>query len=135
MRTISVFTVAVALLLAGCGGDDAPKKAAPPRLDASSPRALAQSLIAIARFGNLAALNGIAAPDVATAEAKRVGELATASPEEQREFRTTYAAGSVTGDKVHGDEADVDIRVGLEGKKGAKLKLVKIGDRWYLQAL
>jgi hypothetical protein len=130
-----VRTLALAALCGGCGGDDAPKKAAPPRLDTSSPRALAQSLFAIARHGNLTALSGIAAPEVASRGVKDLEEISKATPEEQQEFRNLYASGTVTGEKIHAENAEVDVRIGRDGKKGGNFKMVKLGERWLLKSL
>jgi hypothetical protein len=127
-----LFAFITAVLLSGCGGEEA-KAPAPPTLNQQSPKALAQSMFAIAKHGNLRALSGIAAPDVAEHDVKDLGTLSTASALEQAEFQKQFARGSVTGERIHGDEAEVDVRVGPDGKKAEKLRMVKIGDKWYLQ--
>jgi hypothetical protein len=72
---------------------------------------------------------------VAEREAKDLAELGDAPPEDQQAFRTEFAKGTITGERIHGDRAEVDIRHGADGKRAGRLVLVKIGAKWFLQAL
>lgn len=135
MRRFAVLAVGLALAFGGCGGEDKKATTTPARLDQSTPRALTQSLFAIAKQGNLAALAGVAAPEVAAREAKDLAELAGAPAEDQQTFKTDFATGTITGERIHGEKAEVDIRYGPDGKKAERLVLVKVGEKWFLQSL
>ena len=133
MRTIALLAVCLSIAFTGCGGDE--KKTAPKaaRLDQSSPHALTESLFAIARQGNLAELAGLAAPAAASLAAQDMAALAEADVKEQLEFKTAFGAGKIIGEKIHGDKAMVEIRLGPEGDRAERLNLVKVEGKWYLQ--
>jgi hypothetical protein len=127
----------LALPLAACGGDE-PKPdpvvpAPPPKLNHGSPRGLAMSIFAIAKHGNLEALAGVADPVEADGDAKQVANVGKASAGEQAEFKSVFGTGSVTGEKTEGDQAEVEILFGPDGKKKETLKLVKRDGKWYLK--
>jgi hypothetical protein len=139
VRCISLAVLALTLAFGGCGGDDAKPDpvvpAPPPKLNHGNPRALAMSIFAIAKHGNLDALAGVADPPGADGDAKSVATVATAPAAQQAEFKSAFATGKVTGEKVEGDKASVDITFGPEGKKTETLKMVLREKRWYLQGL
>ena len=143
-----VRTLAATLALCafcGCGSKDepAPKTAggpgaaapAKPTLDASSPKALAESIFAIAQSGDLALLAPVADPVDADGDAKDVAGVGKAPETRQAEFRQHFGPGKVSGEvKTEGDKASVPILFGPDGKRPETLEMVKRGDRWHLQS-
>lgn len=139
-------------LLAGCGSETnapapaagggatppvAPAPAAPakPTLDASSPKALAESIFAIAKDGDLALLAPVADPQGADGDAKDVAGVAKAAPEKQAEFRAFFRDGKVHGEvKTEGDQAAVPILFGPGATREETLNMVRRDGRWYLQS-
>jgi hypothetical protein len=112
-----------------------PAAPAKPTLDPSSPRALALSIFAIAKSGDLALLAPVADPQDADGDSKRVAGVAQAPEAKQAEFRTFFAKGTVKGEpRVDGDNAEVDILFGPDGTKDETFKMVKRDGRWYLQS-
>jgi hypothetical protein len=113
----------------------APSAAAKPTLDPSSPRALAESIFAIAKNGDLALLAPVADPQDADGDSKRVAAVAQAPAEAQAQFRQFFEKGTVNGEpKVEGDQAEVAILFGPDGKKDETFKMVKRDGRWYLKS-
>jgi hypothetical protein len=157
MRIRALVPVLLACFLAGCGGDDPPAggggttpakpptpapataptpSAAGPKLDASTPKALAESIFAIAKSGELALLATIADPQDSDGDSKEVAAIAKAPAVKQAGFRAAFGPGKVSGEvKVEGDQAEVPILFGPEGKqKPETFKMVKRGGTWYLQS-
>jgi hypothetical protein len=137
VHRISPLILALSLACGGCGGDDpkpGPVVPAPaPVLNHGSPRGLALSIFAIAKSGNLAALAGVADPVQADGDAKQVANVSKASAPEQNEFKSGFATGTVTAEKIEGDNAEVEILFGPDGKRKETLKMVKRDGKWYLQ--
>ena len=116
--------------------EDAPAYPVPPAaLNHGSPRALAMSIFAIAKEGNLEALAGVADPVEADGDAKRVATVSTAPAPQQAEFKAAFATGQVTEHKVEGDKATVEITFGPDGTKKETLNMVLRDKKWYLQSL
>jgi hypothetical protein len=152
MRTHLLLAALLVLGLAGCGGEDKPTGgggAAPvpasaptpppapakPTLDASSPKALAESIFAIAKSGDLASLSSVADPKDSDGDSKQVANVAQAPADKQANFREHFGPGSVSGEvKVEGDMAEVPILFGPDGKRPETFKMVKRDGRWYLQS-
>lgn len=144
MRIARLLVLPLVLTVAACGseasssgggGGGGAASAAKPTLDQSSPRALALSIFAIAKDGDLALLAPVADPLDADGDSKDVAGVAKAPAERQAEFRTYFAKGTVSGEpKVEGDVAEVPILFGPDGKKTETLKMVKRDGRWYLQS-
>jgi hypothetical protein len=154
MRTLRVRTLTATLVLAAalaaCGKDDrapttggpstppaSPGPAAPAAqaLDASSPKALAESIFAIAKSGDLALLVPVADPVDADGDAKDVAGVAKAPADRQADFRKHFGTGKVSGEvKVEGDRASVPILFGPDGTRPETLEMVKRGERWHLQS-
>ena len=138
MRRIAFLLVALSFVLPGCGGDDAKPDpvipAPPPALNHGNPRALALSIFAIAKQGNLAALAGVADPVDADGDAKSVATVSSAPAPQQAEFKAAFATGKVTGEKVEGDKAAVEITFGPDGTKKETLNMVLRDKKWYLQS-
>jgi|GEM_PF-2984921 len=148
MRTRVLLPACLVLALGGCGGEDKPygrDGAAPtptppagparPKLDASSPRALAESIFAIAKSGELALLSSIADPKDSDGDSKQVANIAQAPADKQDDFRKHFGPGSISGEiNVEGDMAEVPILFGPDGKSPETFKLVKRDGRWYLHS-
>jgi hypothetical protein len=143
------FALACALflpLLAACGGKSedpppasggakAPAPVAKPTLDASSPRALAESIFAIAKDGDLALLAPVSDPVDADGDSKDVAGVAKAPADKQATFRTFFRDGKVSGEvKVEGDRAEVPILFGPGATKKESFRMVRRDGRWYLQS-
>ena len=124
--------LALAAVLAGCGGE---KKSGPAKADQSSPKALAESIFAAARSGELGALEGIAAPTDSDGDARDVAGVAKADAAKQESFKSFFAKGKVDGEvKVEGERAEVPILFGPDGTKKETFNMVKVAGLWYLQS-
>ena len=136
MKALAMLVVVVGLF--GCGGEEkgggAGGKAAV-TVDQSSPKGLAESIFAAARSGELAVLEGIAAPD-ADGDSKQVAGVAKADAKKQDEFKTYFATGKVNGEvTIEGARAAVPILFGPDGTKPETFNLVKIDGKWFLRSL
>jgi hypothetical protein len=128
LRRTAFLSLSLALL-AGCTSE-----AAAPKLDQSSPKALAESIFAAARGGDLAALANIASAD-ADGDAKRVAGVGVAEAGTQQQFRDHFGKGKVNGDaKVDGDKAEVPILFGPDGTKPETLNMIRVNGVWQLQS-
>jgi hypothetical protein len=140
MTARTSFALVLALAATACGGKDDPAApgtpaAAKPVLDASSPKALAESIFAIAKSGDLAQLAGVADPVDADGDSKNVANVATAPAARQEDFRKHFGTGKVSGEvKLAGDQASVPILFGPDGTRAETLEMVKRGDRWHLRS-
>lgn len=113
---------------AGGGGTETVK------LDQSSPAALAESIFAAARSGQLGILDGIAAPE-ADGDSKRVADVAKAEAAQQDEFKSYFKTGKVNGEvKVEGTRAAVPILFGPDGTRPETLNMVQVDGKWLLQS-
>ena len=131
MRRHTWIAVTLALAIAGACTTEKP---APAKVDQSSPQALAESIFAAARDGNLAALENIAAPD-ADGDSKDVAGVAKAAAKQQQDFRDHFSKVKVNGDvKLEGDKAEVPILFGPDGAKAETLVMVKVNGLWTLQS-
>ena len=130
--------IALCLCLAACGGDDPTTTGGTTTqdgVDQGNPRALAASVFAMAKSGNYAALEGIAAPS-ADGDCKRIAGVGKAEPDKQAEFAKYFSKGSVSGDAtIDGDKATVPILFGPEGTKTETFHMVRIDGKWFLESL
>jgi hypothetical protein len=155
MRTLPLLALVACFALVGCGDEDPKPADAPPvqrefkpfdvpvaggtnlpkGIDQSSPSALAESIFAAARSGDLASLQGIADPVDADGDSKNVANASSAPANQQDEFKLFFATGKINGEvKVVGDAAEVPILFGPDGKKPETFKMVKRDGKWYLQS-
>ncbi len=129
---------AAALVLVGlsaCGGDTPPGGASAPIDPQSTPAAVADAIFAAAKSGQYAGLPGLIDTKDADGDAKQIGAVGSAKPNEQKEFQTFFAKGTISGEvKIDGDKAAVPILFGPEGKKPETFNMIRRDGKWYLQS-
>ena len=104
-------------------------------VDQSSPAALADSVFQAARTGIFSGMRGVAAKD-AEEEIQQIARVSTEPAEFQKMFREHFANGKVDGEAMIKDnEAMVPILFGPRADKKEVLRMVRVGEKWYLRAM
>jgi len=128
------------LILAGCGGDEAPKKAAPD--NAADRRAVAERTAAylgayVAGDGEQACAQLRKPPAQCVETLSAVGpEIVRRLPTEQRRaFRLTVSDPAAVQVELAGDRATAGLAPAAEGRQPMRVALVRAGDRWLIEKL
>ena len=129
------------LILAGCGGEDAPQKAAAPDA-AADRRAVAERTAAylgayVAGDGEQACAQLRKAPAQCVATLSAVGpEIVRRLPPEQRcAFRLAVSDPAAVQVELAGDRATAGLAPAAEGRQPMRVALVRTGDRWLIEKL
>ena len=128
------------LILAGCGGDEAPKKAAPD--NAADRRAVAERTAAylgayVAGDGEQACAQLRKAPAQCVATLSAVGPeiVRRLPPEKRRAFRLAVSDPAAVQVELAGDRATAGLAPAAEGRQPMRIALVRTGDRWLIEKL
>ena len=139
---LHLLLLAIVVVLAGCGGDDASKQRAAGPDAAADRRAVAERTAAY--LGAYVAGDGEqACAQLRTAPAQCVETLSAVGPaiverlprEQRRAFRLAVSDPAAVQVELAGDRATAGLAPAAEGRQPMRIALVRTGDRWLIEKL